>query len=94
MANYPNGGGDSLRFCLIARVKYLARSLDEPQLSRKVLFKSIHFGTPCKAETYSCCYCSSVATKCMTEFKPTTEHQSSSLSRLGSAANPIRRMKT
>jgi hypothetical protein len=45
MANHPDRIGDSLRFCLIARIECPAGSLDESQLSRKVLFESIHFGT-------------------------------------------------
>lgn len=42
MANHPNMGGNVLYLCLIACIKRLAGSLDEPQLIRKVHFESVH----------------------------------------------------
>jgi hypothetical protein len=42
MADHPDGGRYSLRFCLIAGVECLAGSFDEPQMMRKVLLESIH----------------------------------------------------
>jgi hypothetical protein len=46
MDNHPQAGGDSLRFSLVTRIERLAGPLDDPQLSRKVLFEPVHVLPP------------------------------------------------